>query len=247
MPARVRLRYFSIVRDMTGRDHEELELSESTTVGELLNHLSSKYPELGDFMRYEGHLIVLVNGVAASRGAVLRGGEEVALLPPVSGGSVYRGELADEIDVGQLVEEASNNAGPQAGAITVFVGVVKSVMGDAKVQELRYEAYEPYAGSHLQRIAEEVGKRYGLSVVLIEHCKGARKPGEPVLAVVVAARSRDEAFKGLIEAVERVKTEPPIFKLEVRDDGEYWVIGERRVRRGISAREAAEVLRSGGP
>ncbi|RLE88701.1 MAG: MoaD family protein [Thermoprotei archaeon] len=242
---RVRLRYFSIIRDMTGRSGEEVEVSGNMTVGEFLNYLGRRYPELGEFMKYEGHLIVLVDGKAVNRDAVLRGGEEVALLPPVSGGSLYRGELAEEVDIARVVGEAVRSAGPETGAVAVFLGVVKGIVEGARVLELRYEVYEPYAETHLQKIAEEVGRRYGLSVVMIRHCKGAKRPGEPVLAVVVAARSRDEAFKGLIEAVERVKTEPPIFKLEVRDDGEYWVVGERRVRRGASPREAAEALGGG--
>ncbi|RLF05780.1 MAG: MoaD family protein [Thermoprotei archaeon] len=244
---RVKLRYFSVIKDMTGKSSEEVEVSRGTKVGELLNYLGNRYPELGEFMEYEGHLIVLVNGRAVNRDETLEGGEEVALLPPVSGGSLYKGELVKEIDASQAVNEAVSSAGPEVGAITVFLGVVKGVVEGARVLELRYEVYEPYAESYLQRIATEVGKRYGLRILTIRHCKGSKRPGEPVLVVVAAARSRDEAFKGLVEAVERVKSEPPIFKLEVRDDGEYWVVGDRRVKRGASPREVAKALSGDEP
>lgn len=101
----------------------------------------------------------------------------------------------------------------------------------AKVLELDYEAYEPFASQKLQEMAEAIGRRYGLKTLVIRHVRGSKRPGEKTLAILAVANSRDQAFKGVLEALERVKTEVPIFKLERREDGDYWVVGDRRRRR----------------
>ena len=231
MPS-IEIRYFSIVRDAVGKEREELEVEEGATIQDLLKCLEEKYPKLRKFLKHEGYLIVLVNGRASKGSRILSTGDEVALLPPVSGGSIYRGSIVDRVDSLNLAREVIASVEPSVGAVMVFTGIVKGEVGGVRVNTLKYEVYEPYASEALQRIAEDVGRRYGLKALIIEHCKGVKKPGEQTLAVVVAAKGRNEAFKGLLEAVERVKTEPPIFKLESREDGEYWVIGERRVKRG---------------
>jgi len=114
----------------------------------------------------------------------------------------------------------------------IFIGFVKGVVDGAEVRELRYEAYEPYASRKLSEIAESYRGVDGVHGVVILHRVGSLGPGNETMYVLVAARDRGTAFSVAREVVDRVKHGVPIFKLEVRSDGEYWVIGDgRRVKR----------------
>lgn len=227
---RITVKYFSAVRDAVGVPSEELAIGESTSVGDLLELLRNRYPRLQSLLAEE-HIIVLVDGKPASMEDSLSGKREVALIPPVSGGSVYEGAVVEDIDHEELLEKALSGSGGEAGAVLLFLGVVKGVVDGAKVLELDYEAYEPFASQKLQEMAEAIGRRYGLKTLVIRHVRGSKRPGEKTLAILAVANSRDQAFKGVLEALERVKTEVPIFKLERREDGDYWVVGDRRRRR----------------
>ena len=134
----------------------------------------------------------------------------------------------DEL-VSGITKEASSKGG---GALVLFIGYVKGKVNDSQVDELDYEAYEPYASRKLREIAEKYEQREGVLDVRIYHRVGNLKPGETTLYVIVAAKSRHQAFEAAKEALEEVKHYVPIFKLEKRSDGEYWVIGDgKRVRR----------------
>ncbi len=134
----------------------------------------------------------------------------------------------DEL-VSGITKEASSKGG---GALVLFIGYVKGKVNDSQVDELDYEAYEPYASRKLREIAEKYEQREGVLDVRIYHRVGNLKPGETTLYVIVAAKSRHQAFEAAKEALEEVKHNVPIFKLEKRSDGEYWVIGDgKRVRR----------------
>jgi len=134
----------------------------------------------------------------------------------------------DEI-VGELKNKTSKFGG---GAIVCFIGYVKEFVDGREVYELEYSAYEPYATHKLEEIAREEGAKNNVLAVKIIHRVGRLKPGESTIYIIVASRSRREAFETASRILERVKHEVPIFKLEKRSDGEYWVIGDkRRVKR----------------
>ncbi|MEM1921837.1 MAG: molybdenum cofactor biosynthesis protein MoaE [Desulfurococcaceae archaeon] len=138
----------------------------------------------------------------------------------------------DEIDISKLIEEIMKESSVRGcGALACFIGFVKGIVDDRKVYELEYSVYEPYATRILVNIANEERDKYSLDSVFIIHRIGCLKPGEPTLYVIISGISREKVFKALEEIVERIKKEPPIFKLEKREDGEYWIIGEERVRR----------------
>lgn len=139
-------------------------------------------------------------------------------------------ELSIEDVVNELKKDDSNF---EIGGIAFFLGTVKGTVEDGgKVLELEYESLEKTAEEILAKVAEEERKKWGLKSIAIIHRIGVLKPGEPTLLVAVAGRGRKEVFPALEETVERIKKEVPIFKLEKREDGEYWIIGERkRVRR----------------
>ncbi len=133
----------------------------------------------------------------------------------------------------KLISDLIKSSAPEGcGALAIFIGYVKGFVEGHLVKELIYEAHESYAKRVLKRIADEVRSKYGVKDVVIIHRVGRLKPGEASVIIAVTSEGRDEAFKAAREALERVKHEAPIYKLEVRDDGEYWVMSDgRRVRR----------------
>lgn len=219
---RLKVKYFSIARDAAGTSLEELELSQNATVAQLKEVLWRLHPKLSEL---EG-LLLLVNGNQVQDSQALREGDEVAVIPPVSGGGIIEGELDLNEEVKKLVEET----GP--GAIVAFIGFVKGMMNGKRVIELEYEAYEPFATEKIEEIEKSIR---GVGKVKIYHRVGRLKPGEPTVYIFVSAPGRREAFEGAREALERVKHEVPIFKLERREDGEYWVIGDGRRERRLKA------------
>ncbi len=137
------------------------------------------------------------------------------------------------LDLNELVASIiEDTAEKGAGALVLFVGYVKGRVDDSEVSELDYEAYEPHASRMLKEIAEKYERKEGVLNVRIYHRVGNLKPGETTLYVAVSAKSRHQAFQVAKEALEEVKHRVPIFKLEKREDGEYWVIGNgRRIKR----------------
>ncbi|MCD6428710.1 MAG: molybdenum cofactor biosynthesis protein MoaE [Desulfurococcales archaeon] len=147
-------------------------------------------------------------------------------------GKVVEGEV-DINEIARKIMNAASSSG--SGALVLFVGFVKGVVDGAEVKELEYSAYEPYASRKLREIAEEECREEGVHDVLVYHRVGRLKPGEPTVYIFVAAQSRSIAFDKARRVLERVKHEVPIFKLEKRADGEYWVIGDGvRMRRPLS-------------
>ncbi len=152
-------------------------------------------------------------------------------------GRVKVGVIRGEIDIGAIINEFRELGREGFGAIVVFVGVVKGVVNGVAVGELKYEAYEELAEKVLARIAEEEMREYGLGAVAIYHRVGDLKPGDTTVYIVVAARGRREGFAAAARILDRVKHEAPIYKLEVREDGEFWVIGDgERVPRPTARR-----------
>ncbi|RLG80149.1 MAG: molybdenum cofactor biosynthesis protein MoaE [Thermoprotei archaeon] len=146
---------------------------------------------------------------------------------------VKTGVIRGSLSLDKIVEEVTRvSVELGGGAVVCFVGFVKGLVDDKKVFRLDYTAYEPYASRKLEEIAREEAARYKLLAVRVYHRIGELKPGEPTIYIVVVSRSREEAFEGARSILERVKREAPIFKLERREDGDYWIIGDRgRVKR----------------
>ncbi|ADI31482.1 molybdenum cofactor biosynthesis protein MoaE [Staphylothermus hellenicus] len=136
------------------------------------------------------------------------------------------------IDVDSIVNELIEHTKGLGGAIVSFIGYVKGIVDDHRVYELQYTAYQPYTEEVMEKIVVEEVRRNNLLGAIVIHRIGNLKPGDPTIYIFVSANTRKEAFKGASEILERIKHEAPIFKLEKRDDGEYWVIGDgRRVAR----------------
>ena len=205
---RVSVRLFAGLRERAGGDRVELELPEGALVGDLLAAMAST--PVGALA--PGQCVVAINREYASASAPVREGDEVALVPPVSGGesAVRRVRVgSDPLDVAALSAAVRD---PRAGAVVVFEGVTR------EVPELDYEAYAEMAAERIRAIGDEEAARHGLCAVAIEHRTGTVPLGEPSVIVAASAPHRGEAFAGARALIDRVKAEAPIWKVEV--DGE---------------------------
>ena len=217
----VTVRLFAVLRERAGRDSIEVELEEGATVAEVLDQLSAR-PELEELLS-RMPVRMAVNRDYADPGTQLTSGDELALVPPVSGGddAPVHVRITDRPLSVESVSAAVSR--PEAGAIVSFQGTPR------EVARLDYEAYREMAERRMAEILRECVERHGLAAAAAEHRIGPVPSGESSVIVSVSAAHRDQAFSGAREAIDRIKAEAPIWKreVEVTDDGEAsrWVEG----------------------
>jgi molybdopterin synthase catalytic subunit len=153
----------------------------------------------------------------------LRDGDEVAFLPPVSGGAGTCSISDRPLDVGAVV---SRVAGAGMGGIVTFLGTVRDQARGHSIRHLEYEAYPEMAAREMERIAGQATQRWPGAEVAIAHRSGHLEVGEIAVVVVAAAPHREEAFAACRFAIDALKQTVPIWKKEVATDGEWWV-GDR--------------------
>ena len=218
---RVNVRLFAVYRERVGRAHLELDLPEGATVHQAKTALEARYPGLS----LEGGMAA-VNQVFASSDTPLREGDELAFLPPVSGGSepvdAY-GLTEGPIDAERWVRWATE---PPYGAVVTFLGTTRSPNQGRTLRYLEYEAYPGMAERVLGQIIEEMRARWPLGKVAIWHRVGRVLPGEASIAIIASAPHRPEAFDAVRYAIDRVKLILPVWKKEVFEDGSAWVEGQ---------------------
>jgi molybdopterin synthase catalytic subunit len=212
----VRVLYFAVVRERLGLEEETVELPSESTVGSAMAHLGERHPALRELAR---HLQLAVNHEVVALTTPLKEDDELALIPPVAGGSgLYRLQ-----DTPLSLDEAVRSvAHPEVGGIVTFVGAVRSQSGGRSVERLQYEAYPGMAEHKLRQIGEELAQKYGARLCIL-HRTGTLAIGEPAVIIAAAAPHRAEAFSAAREAIERLKAEVPIWKKEFGADGAVWV------------------------
>jgi MoaE-MoaD fusion protein len=203
---KVSVRLFAGLRERAGAQHVDVEIPEDAVVGDLLAAMGQT--PVGEL--HPGECVVAINREYAGAGEPVRAGDEIALVPPVSGGS---GEAVRSVRVtGDPLDVAAVSTAvrdPRAGAVVVFEGVTRDV------PELDYEAYAEMALEKLRAIGEQEAARHGLCAVALEHRVGAVPLSEPSVLVAASAPHRGEAFAGARALIDRVKAEAPIWKVEV--------------------------------
>jgi molybdopterin synthase catalytic subunit len=213
----VSVRLFAILRERAGRDSIEIELAEGATVAEALTALTGAAPlaELLERLPVQ----MAVNRTYAEPETRLAAGDELALIPPISGGAGPHARVTGEpLSPASLYELVGR---PGAGAIVAFQGVTR------EVERLDYEAYREMAEQRIAEILEDCVEKHGLEAAAAEHRVGAVVLGEASVIVAVSAAHRGEAFAGAREAIDRIKAEAPIWKREVESGGEArWVEGQ---------------------
>ena len=147
---------------------------------------------------------------------------------------MYEARIIDKaIDINEVVREVIEYSYKKGGgALAIFIGYVKGVVDNKNVHELKYTAYQPYATKKLIDIVKEESQDSDIICVKVFHRIGNLLPGEPSVYVFVSAITREKAFEKAKTILERIKHEVPIYKLEKREDGEFWVMGDRtRIKR----------------
>jgi molybdopterin converting factor subunit 1 len=217
----VDLRYFAAMREALGRSSERLSVPAGTTASAMLDHLVAEQPKLD---RMRSIVMVMVNQAYASPDTVLSDGDEVAFIPPVSGGasSFYRVQEApiDAREVESMVLD------PGAGAVVTFSGTVRDHGRGQSVSLLEYEAYAPAAERMMEQVGEEIAAQWPVIKVAMVHRTGALTVGEVSVVIAIASAHRDAAFEASRYAIERLKEIVPIWKKEHYDDGATWLGSE---------------------
>ncbi|HEY7738937.1 MAG TPA: molybdenum cofactor biosynthesis protein MoaE [Candidatus Limnocylindria bacterium] len=214
---RIRVRCFATLRELSA-GLTELELAEPATVAGAWAALADRYPALEPHRSFAQPA---QNGVAVGWEEPVSDGDEVAFLPPVSGGSEppIIGLSAEPIDVEALERVVATTH----GAVVTFVGRARRLADDGReVTRLEYEAYPEMAEATLREIAAEVEKRWPGGAVAVVHRVGVVPIGEAAVAIVTAAPHRGDAYDANRYVIEAIKARLPIWKLEHFPDGSQW-------------------------
>jgi molybdopterin synthase catalytic subunit len=225
----LQVRLFAILRERAGRDSIEIEVAEGATVADALRALAEESEPLG--VALEAMPVVMaVNRSYADSGAPLSDGDELALIPPVSGGAAPSAEqdaaerpqpyvrvTAEPLSADRLNALVATD---HTGAIVTFQGTTRDV------ERLDYEAYEPMAVEKIAAILADVVARHEVEGAAAEHRIGSVPRGEPSVVVAIAAAHRGPAFAAAREAIDRIKAEAPIWKREVEGGESRWVEGK---------------------
>jgi MoaE-MoaD fusion protein len=207
---KVRVKLFAALREQAGTRERELELADDAGVGDV-------WAALGLGAEPQG-LVYAVNRAYVERATRLTDGDEVAVIPPVSGGAF---RLSDEPL--SLEEVAREVASDDAGAIATFVGTTRAHSRGREVIRLEYEAYEGMAEAEMERIAGILRDRHDVIDVAIHHRVGPVEIGETSVVIAVSAAHRAAAFDACREAIDTLKHTVPLWKKELYVGGEEWI------------------------
>ena len=216
---RITLRFFAIVRERLGEAERTIELPSGSRVSDVLAYVEAQFGALAPLFRAS---MVMRNHEYVDRGEPLADGDEIAFIPPVSGGDHLR-VRSDALDAAALSRAVERDG---AGAVVTFVGTVRDSARGRRVLWLDYEAYPEAAEKQLARVAEEARARWPVLAVAIEHRTGRLSVGEASVVIAVSSAHRDAAFAAAAYAIERIKEIVPIWKKEAYDDGEVWIGSE---------------------
>lgn len=228
---RIHIRFFATLRDRAGLAAVDLELPDEATVDTLLRALADKYPQLESAL---DSTLIAINHEYAFPDDQLNPNDEVALFPPVSGGTAWPEFLTiteERLSIDTIVEFITR---PETGAVCVFSGAVRGTTKRhgkrRETEQLNYEAYKPMAERKLRQVAEEIRVRWpavqGLGIV---QRVGNLSVGEMTVLVACASGHRDEGcFEAARYGIDRLKEIVPVWKQEIGPDGSTWVEGNYR-------------------
>jgi MoaE-MoaD fusion protein len=218
----LRLKLFATLRERAGASDLDREFSAGVSVGDVWHALTREFPALAG---QEEALSFAVNQEYVKRDFRPGDGDEVAFIPPVSGG-LNEGVVGPvrivrvPIDIAALEAAVAD---PGAGAIAMFVGTTRNENSGRRVLRLEYEAYEPMALSEMRKLAEEAGRQFGIIRAAVTHRIGVVEIGQASVAIAVSAPHRGEAFSACRFLIDRIKEIVPIWKKEHFEGGEIWV------------------------
>ena len=231
----VRVLFFGAARDAVGEEHIEVQLESPITAAGARATLLSNYPSL---QRFGKSLLFAVNQQYAAHDRKIREGDELAVFPPVSGGSAsippasssdhdFFELTTDPIDVGAVARRVVL---PECGATVSLDGYAREWTEGRRTLYLVYEAYEPMALSEMKRLGAQAHEKFDIAHIGIVHRTGRLDIGETSVVISVSAPHRRAAFEACEWAIRELKRTVPIWKKEVFEDGEVWVEGEDSAR-----------------
>ncbi len=228
---RVKVLFFGAARDAVGQSEKELVFTGVTTSSQVLAKLIDQFPKLG---RFGNSLLFAVNQEYAREDREVKDGDELAVFPPVSGGSVPQKETGqgqhdffelttNTIDVGAVARRVVL---PECGATVTLDGYAREWTRGRRTLHLIYEAYPSMALFELRRLGREAHQRFEIAYIGIVHRTGRLENGETSVVISVGAPHRRAAFEACEWAIKELKRTVPIWKKEVFEDGEVWVEAE---------------------
>jgi MoaE-MoaD fusion protein len=233
---RIKVRYLGMMKEIAGRDAEVIEIRDGSHVGDLYSELQQRFPKLRDFRR---SIALAVNYEYTDAETVLADNDEVALIPPVSGGKAADDPSTAEAPlplisehariVGNAIKTAPILAAikhPEDGAVAIFDGIVRNSSRGRSTRYLEYTAYEPMALRQMEELARQALTRFQVRDLRIVHRLGRLQIGESSVYIAVAAAHRAAAFDACRWLIDTLKTRVPIWKKEFFEDGAVWADGE---------------------
>src|SRR5215470_9097702 len=226
----LRVLFFGAARDAVGQEQIKFNCDAGDTAGEALQKILSAHPALN---RFGKSLLLAVNQEYADQNRKLHNGDELAIFPPVSGGSADAPSASPlDQDFFELTTEPLDVGGvarrvvlPQCGATVTLDGYAREWTKGRRTLYLVYEAYEPMALTEMQRLAAQAHEKFDIAHIGIVHRTGRLEIGETSVVISVSAPHRAAAFAACEWAIRELKRTVPIWKKEVFEDGEVWVEG----------------------
>ena len=218
--------FFGVSHDLTGFGRESLEIEAGTTLQALRGMYEDRFPGLREMA---GSLLAAVNQEIAEPSRILSDGDEVAFMPPVSGGAsddFYR-ITREPIPTRKLADELK---APEDGAVVIFEGIVRNNSIGRRTLYLEYEGYEPMATGKMQEIGRKIKEKFPIDRLGMIHRLGRLEIGETSVAIIVTSAHRRAAFEACRYAIDRLKQIVPIWKKEFFEGGAVWAEGEGQTR-----------------
>ena len=229
---RVRVLFFGVLKELAGKSADEIDVRDGSSVRDVIQHYESRIPQLKASLP---SLAVAVNQHYASPDTALQADDEIALLPPVSGGvggvagetpegrRRYASIVRAVIDTRNVVDSLKLG---DDGAALVFEGIVRNQMRGRRTRYLDYEAYEEMALQQLEALAAQALQQFAIRDVAIVHRLGRLEIGETSVLIAVASAHRGPAFEACRWLIDTLKKTVPIWKKEYFEDGAVWADGE---------------------
>ena len=216
----VRVLFFGVLKDLAGRASDSLTLPDEATAEHVLEHYASQLAALKGKL---SSIAISVNHEYARPDAKLHSGDEVALLPPVSGGAGRAAIVREKIDTAAQLQKIKR---PEDGAAVVFEGIVRNHSRGRRTLFLEYEAYEEMASKQMESLAEQALAQFQIREVVLVHRLGRLEIGETSVLIIVASAHRAAAFEVCRWLIDTLKRTVPIWKKEHFEDGAVWADGE---------------------
>ncbi len=220
----IRVLFFGMLKDVTGTTSEPMDLPDDATLGDVVRHYQERRPR---FRELAGCCAMSINQQYAGPEAKLKAGDEVAFLPPVSGGADGRTPRAaivrEKIDLQPVLDRIKQ---PADGATVVFEGVVRDHTRGRRTLYLDYEAYEAMALRQMAGLIEAALRQFPVRDAAIVHRLGRLQIGETSVLIVVASAHRAAAFDACRWLIDTLKRTVPVWKKEYFEDGAVWADGE---------------------